>query len=212
MSEQTGNNKPNEAEGLAFPLSGNEKLIEAAAKAIMDESHGEGSWELREPMEDTLYRRRAAAALAVFEKALTPTDDEREDMIAFLLRDHNFEESPWGRTYTDAEIANALRRSEVPEPSADRGWSHPDAMYSPEVFMEIQGLLNEAQGSPMHALRLAVSRQMSEPQGEPSDAQVDDAWWKAQAAGQLPRTPGTSNRQAFEVGYRAALRAAGGVR
>ena len=46
----------------------------------------------------------------------TPTDDEREDMIAFLLRDHNFEESPWGRTYTDAEIANALRRSEVPEP------------------------------------------------------------------------------------------------
>lgn len=61
MTEQTGNNKPNEAEGLAFPLSGN----------------------------------------------------EREDMIAFLLRDHSFEESPWGRTYTDAEIANALRRSEA---------------------------------------------------------------------------------------------------
>ena len=71
MTEQTGNNKPNEAEALAFPLSGNEKLIEAAARAIMDESHGEGSWELREPMEDTLYRRRAAAALAVFEKAHT---------------------------------------------------------------------------------------------------------------------------------------------
>ena len=48
-----------------------------------------------------------------FEEAHTPTDDEREDMIAFLLRDHNFEESPWGRTYTDAEIANALRRSEA---------------------------------------------------------------------------------------------------
>lgn len=31
MTEQTGNNKPNEAEGLAFPLSGNEKLIEEAA-------------------------------------------------------------------------------------------------------------------------------------------------------------------------------------
>ncbi len=29
MTEQTGNNKPNEAEGLAFPLSGNEKLIES---------------------------------------------------------------------------------------------------------------------------------------------------------------------------------------
>lgn len=36
--------------------------------------------------------------------------------------------------------------------------------------MAIQGLLNEARGEPMHALRLAVSRQVSEPQGEPSDA------------------------------------------
>lgn len=47
--------------------------------------------------------------------------------------------------------------------------------------------------------------------GEPSSAQVDDAWWKAQEAGQLPRTPGPSIRQAFKAGYRAALRAAGEV-
>ena len=50
MTEQTGNSKPNEAEGLAFPLSGNEKLIEETAKAIMEASHGEGEWEFREPI------------------------------------------------------------------------------------------------------------------------------------------------------------------
>lgn len=80
----------------------------------------------------------------------TPTDDEREDMIAFLLRDHNFEESPWGRTYTDAEIANALRRSEVPEPSTECPQCHrPDGLH-----------------------KLGCGERFgSEPQGEPSDAQ-----------------------------------------
>lgn len=80
----------------------------------------------------------------------TPTDDEREDMIAFLLRDHNFEESPWGRTYTDAEIANALRRSEVPEPSTECPQCHrPDGLH-----------------------KLGCGERFgSEPQREPSDAQ-----------------------------------------
>lgn len=36
MTEQTGNNKPNDADGLAFPLSGNEKLIDEAAEAMAD--------------------------------------------------------------------------------------------------------------------------------------------------------------------------------
>ena len=43
MTVQTCNNKPNEAEGLAFPLSGNEKLIDALAKiqcAIEGRTHG----------------------------------------------------------------------------------------------------------------------------------------------------------------------------
>ena len=113
MTEQTGNNKPNEAEALAFHLSANEKLIEEAAKAMADGEHNVLGWRGHSEDEREWYRKDAAIALAVFENALTPTDDEREDMIAFLLRDHNFEESPWGRTYTDAEIANALRRSEA---------------------------------------------------------------------------------------------------
>ncbi|WP_454113573.1 hypothetical protein [Microbacterium maritypicum] len=60
--------------------------------------------------------------------------------------------------------------------------------------------------------RCAFAEGRESAQGEPSDAQVDDAWWKAQEAGQLPRTPGPSIRQAFKAGYRAALRAAGGAR
>ena len=35
---------------------------------------------------------------------------EREDMIAWLMRDHGDDLSPLGRDYTDAEIADMLRR------------------------------------------------------------------------------------------------------
>lgn len=78
MTGQTGNNKPNEAEGLAFPISGNEKLIEEAAKAMADGEHNVLGWRGHSEDEREWYRKDAAIALAVFEKALTPTDDERE--------------------------------------------------------------------------------------------------------------------------------------
>ncbi|RBO72826.1 hypothetical protein [Microbacterium sp. H6] len=76
MTEQTGNNKPNDAEGLAFPLSGNEKLIEEAARKWIDNllgGNGFGSGYTSDEL-DTW----ATELVAVFEKALTPTDDERE--------------------------------------------------------------------------------------------------------------------------------------
>ena len=46
-----------------------------------------------------------------------PTDDEREDMIAWLMRDQGDDLSPLGRDYTDAEIADMLRRPAQGEPS-----------------------------------------------------------------------------------------------
>ena len=185
MTEQTGNNKPNEAEGLAFPLSGNEKLIEEALVAYWGgamNAHVHGSV------------AGMRAAFAVFEKALTPTDDEREDMIAFLLRDHNFEESPWGRTYTDAEIANALRRSELQEPS-DEQWC-----------------------GGIHICSNA-EHDHQEPQGEPSDAQLLAALTayeaKAREQGSFPAMATPLNLTWFSDAsadrMRAALRA-GGVR
>ena len=81
MTEQNGNNKPNEAEGLAFPLSGNEKLIEEARRAkravylATDAS-----------VADDLSRiiGGLADALEAAEEALTPTDDEREALARWL--------------------------------------------------------------------------------------------------------------------------------
>lgn len=39
--------------------------------------------------------------------------------------------------------------------------THPDAIYSPEVFEAMQAVLKEASGSPTHALRLVLSRQLN---------------------------------------------------
>ena len=52
-----------------------------------------------------------------FEKAQAPTDEEREDMIAWLMRDQGDDLSPLGRDYTDAEIADMLRRPAQTEPT-----------------------------------------------------------------------------------------------
>lgn len=164
------------------------KLIEEAAKRLLKDvnpKHGR-------PVSSQLASDIRLVAGAVFEKAHTPTDDEREDMIAFLLRDHNFEESPWGRTYTDAEIAAALRRTEVPEPSAD---SH--------VFVAPVAGTYEVTPS---GLRLLTA----EPQGEPSDAQVEAAA-RAIADHQGVRY-NSSLVDTWDGMARAALRAAGGAR
>ncbi|WP_431863005.1 hypothetical protein [Microbacterium algeriense] len=107
----------------------NEKLIEEAAKAI---------YEAR--VEESTCGDLARAALAVFEKAHTPTDDEREDehqaqMIAFetakLEARNSMRHDPhvWHEALEDAldkvlpavwHAAAGFRRSEVPEPSAHR--------------------------------------------------------------------------------------------
>ena len=59
----------------------------------------------------------AESILAVFQAAQQPTDDERDDMIAWLLREQANDLSPLGRDYTDAEVAEALRRSAPPGPN-----------------------------------------------------------------------------------------------
>jgi len=42
----------------------------------------------------------------------------------------------------------------------------------------------------------------------PTDPRIDDAWWRAMEAGDLPRPRGDGTaRQLFEAGYRAALAA-----
>ncbi|QNJ55918.1 hypothetical protein SEA_RASPUTIA_28 [Microbacterium phage Rasputia] len=45
------------------------------------------------------------------------------------------------------------------------------------------------------------------PSSEPSEAEIEGAWWRLMEAGELPRPRGDgTGRQLFEAGYRAAPR------
>lgn len=108
MTEQTGNNKPNEAEGLAFPLSGNEKLIEEAAKAMADGEHNVLGWRGHSEDGREWYRKEAAIALAVFEKALTPTGATEHEPTQ---RTSNFGWAIWH--LTKAKAAQSLEEAQM---------------------------------------------------------------------------------------------------
>lgn len=183
-------------------MTDNEKLIEEAAKAIYFRADEIGiNREVGQLQSEALAR----AALAVFEKAHTPTDDDREALPINHCPEHGDLLNRPGdgadaRSYRcrnahDIDgIRAGFRRSEVLEPcgAVPREWLDHSEHYPCSRSKGHRG------DHATHEMTWA------EPQGETSDAQVDDAWWKAQEAGQLPRTPGPSNRQAFEVGYRAA--------
>lgn len=53
---------------------------------------------------------------------------------------------------------NENKPAETGEPTN----AHPDAVYSPEVFDAMHSALNEANGSPTHALRVLISRSIAE--------------------------------------------------
>jgi len=112
--------------------SSNEKLIEEAAKAIWSATDALTWEQTSEDMRESC-RVEARAALAVFEKAHTPTGDEREALEAALfyvdltgakvfrwadprvvLGDDSF-----ASEMIPAILAAGFRRSEVPEPSAE---------------------------------------------------------------------------------------------
>ena len=106
MTEQTGNNKPNEAEALAFPLSGNEKLIEEAAKAIHDVAMREYpgmpadiyGWDVQKDRDRDVYLLEARAALAVLPEPSTDdrdpiTDENLWDFADDLLDAWNIEDA-----------------------------------------------------------------------------------------------------------------------
>lgn len=108
-----------------------EALIEKAAKALFEwdtEDHPEPKPEWAYHLTDdarAMWRSGAEVVLAVFEEQQKPGhhvdhhEYERQDMVAWLLREQTNDLSPLGRDYTDAEIAEALRRPLSPEPSAE---------------------------------------------------------------------------------------------
>lgn len=126
-----------------------EEVIEEAAKRLLKDvnpKHGR-------PVSSQLASDIRLVAGAVFEKALTPTAEEREALIA--LMDQPIMGTSDGRTFTemvvDAILAAGFRRSEVvPEPSTECPQCHrPDGLH-----------------------KLGCGERFgSEPQGEPSSAQ-----------------------------------------
>lgn len=178
-----------------------EELIEEAAKAIFGVNNRLDSTQWPRSSYQAVYRERARAALAVFEKAHAPTDDEREALDR-AVRGVTWNASnyphraqphilgadigPLTTKIVEAVESAGFRRSEVPAPQGEPLFHDDDceADWGPE-----------GQESPCRCAESA--------QGEPSDAQVYDAevafWAHKERTG------------IFKGAMRAALRAAQGV-
>jgi len=150
-------------------MTDNKQLIEETAKAIMEASHGEGEWEFREPLEEELYLRRARAALAVFEKAHTPTDDEREALAQWLHMRFAWPNSPSERTpwldlpkhlkegWRDlaGDAPTGFRRSEVPEPTVEE-WNARIESERNKAFMKGYTPQHDDEHGAQHLLAWAI--------------------------------------------------------
>ena len=161
-------------------MTDNKKLIEEAVTAF------NRGWLTAHDKGDRTTRTRTGveAALAVFEKAHTPTDDEREAAVTAAYNTVTGQgEEPWGPDTTLAALHTLWDRAagfgrSVPEPSAEavtaydynpreallrdlyslRGWTGGDAVSRAEIIDR--------------AMAFVIGR--PEPQGEPSDARFRD--------------------------------------
>lgn len=181
----------------------NEKLIEEAAKAIYALDPDRQAWDgdaygFLEPGAERGRKRaiaQAGAALAVFEKAHTPTDDERRDLIgaasaAFEARGGapDWEEDAIARDliirwhlrgFEDGEKFG--RRSEVPEPSADLTREQRHTLVEDAVDAIERNATNRTHAYNIWnnlasderfvraIMTLVPNRGLPEPQGKPSD-------------------------------------------
>lgn len=175
-------------------MNDNEKLIEEAARAMANGEHITLGWHGHSEDEQDWYRKDAAIALAVFEKAHIPTGDEREALANEAWREyraeHGYTTHP---TQPDtgadfyAGFEAGLRRSA--EPSIDKRECGFLGCGSPRC---------EAMCSP-------------EPQGEPSDAEVREVIRQA-IRGRGEGEVYADTLAGVIARALAALRAAGGVR
>lgn len=213
--------------------------IEEAAKAIFyadppSNPHGPSSdLVFGEPYTHSATktaRKHARAALAVFEKAHTPTDDERNALaviVAYVEDDYQREHGTLNGSAlatADAILAAGFRRTDVPEPSAEcpqpcMHLSQEDAREG-RTCAEHPCTCREPQGEPSQRCTYCgedfpqpVSLHHTESecvQGEPSDTQVQAALgvWREYPGDHIERSSTDWNRDRM----RAALRAAGAVR
>lgn len=175
-----------------------EALIEEAAKAIFAEIYPD------EFVPDVFHpqvaeMKAARAALAVFEQAHTPTDDERE-ILTRIIHDETGEPEEESGFVADAILAAGFRRPVQGEPPVAPYFD--DGMIDPDICRECE--------EPESSCRCLEAR-TPEPQGEPTDAQVLAALsallpavdWSAEAMGKANPT--------WIASMRDALRAAAAV-
>lgn len=97
-----------------------ETLLNELERALTDEAYDGGMGALNEREFKDLVRTLAVTAAAVFEKAHTPTDDERETLRAALRQKvgvyYSYEEH---EEVMDVVFALGFRRSVVPEPTSE---------------------------------------------------------------------------------------------
>lgn len=202
-------------------MNDNEKLIEEAAAAAQEatrQKHRPTWRKLPEYVKEN-YRAHARAALAVFEKAHNPTVDEREALetvIAVTWRD--MYSTPTDRDFADAILAAGFRRSEVPESSAGRELTPCGNLVCtgcrvcgcPALGIEPQGEPSEAQVDAV-AAAIAVAADADYWTDEIAEWEGAEAWYREAYPNEHPHMA-YEDREQFRKQARAALRAAGGVR
>ena len=180
-------------------------LVDEIEKALRDEAYDGGMGALAPEQFTDYVRGLAVTAAKVVEEAHTPTDDEREAQANRYVAGRG--DSQTRRDFLAGWDA-ALRRSEVPEPSAEEF-----------RLIETAGSFREQVGDSASpgslvdlwlrtaaALEARVGTKSPEPQGEPSDAQVEAAL--IAHLGYDPAPAGFPFKDDEKDQMRAALRAA----
>jgi len=153
----------------------NEKLIEEAAKAMWAANDPEG-WERATGAEQAEHLTLASAALAVFEKAHPPTDGEREALSEFLFTVYDHGTNPNALREADAILAFlASRRSVTMKPSAEDIRLASLAAVRKGARSDAEAVRNYREAERVIRAAIPHLRGIPEPQGEPSDAQVEAA-------------------------------------
>ena len=133
-------------------MTDNEKLIEEAAEAMLDAARELLGVETIGERPREMTREYARRAFAVFEKAHTPTGDEREAQGWREAAMYDGDAQTQDDFMTGWRTADRLRRSEVPEP-----------LFPDQSIAEAVEIMREAE---------THRTTRPEQQGEPSAAQV----------------------------------------
>lgn len=179
-----------------------QKLVDELEKALRDEAYDGGFGYMGDEQFPAYVRTLAETAAEVVERARTPTDDERKALVAIL--EAPLTEGSQGRTFSEMLADVILLRFGFR--SAEHEWSH----CSPSLLAS--GL--NCASTPRRPCSCSPTNGghdhlVSEPQGEPSDAQVQAALDAATAyyattwVGEIKPDPVDLDAM------RAALRAAG---